>query len=84
MPNLAGRRLSPVDVIKAQLGDSSPHKRKLRSDSATRDGSDSSVPLPMQSSPVKWKSPRRCPNDSPKINSPSNVTSKNFSYSLFN
>nr|XP_027089849.1 cell division control protein 6 homolog B-like [Coffea arabica] len=76
MPNLAGRRLSPVDVIKAELGDSSPHKRKLRSDSATRDGSDSSVPSPTQSSRVKWKSPRRCPNDSPKINSPSKDNEK--------
>ncbi|KAL3518076.1 hypothetical protein ACH5RR_020665 [Cinchona calisaya] len=71
MSTIAGRRSSPVAVVKAEIGDLSPYKRKLRSDSSAEDSSDSLIPSPMQSSPVKWKSPRRCLNDSPKTNTPS-------------
>lgn len=77
MPMIAGRRSSPVAVAKSEIGYSSPpHKRKLRSDSAAKDSSESSIPSPMQSSPVNWKSPRRRLIDSPKTNTPSKVTSK--------
>lgn len=85
MPKVAGRRSSPIPVVKAEIGDSSPHKRKLRSDSAAKDASDPSIPSPVQCSSVKWKSPRRCLNDSPKTSTPSKVTSKDSSsYSCFN
>ncbi|CAI9109182.1 OLC1v1008956C1 [Oldenlandia corymbosa var. corymbosa] len=67
MPTIAaGRRSSPVAI--SEVGDTTPQKRKLRSNSAAKDGLDSSVSSsPMQTpSPLKRKSPRRCLNDSPK------------------
>ncbi|PHU16161.1 Cell division control protein 6 -like protein [Capsicum chinense] len=50
-----------------------PQKRRFRSSSTAEDSLfiSSSTPSPIKSSPCKWKSPRRCVNDSPK--SPSNA-----------
>lgn len=54
--------------------DSTPQKRKLRSNSAFKDSPDS-VLSPVGFSPMKWKSPRRRLNDSPQINTTQKVSS---------
>lgn len=76
MPTIVDRRSTRVsggskvaDPIASEI-ESTPQKRKLRSSSSstTEDSRITSdlTPSPLKSSPSKWKSPRRCVNDSPK------------------
>ncbi|KAL3367319.1 hypothetical protein AABB24_011847, partial [Solanum stoloniferum] len=76
MPTIIDRRSTRVSggskvadpiAINGEI-DSTPQKRKLRSSSTTEDSRVTSdiTPSPLKSSPSKWKSPRRCVNDSPK------------------
>ncbi|KAG5603066.1 hypothetical protein H5410_034436 [Solanum commersonii] len=76
MPTIVDRRSTRVSggskvadpiAINGEI-DSTPQKRKLRSSSTTEDSRVTSdlTPSPLKSSPSKWKSPRRCVNDSPK------------------
>ncbi|KAF5446756.1 hypothetical protein F2P56_032359 [Juglans regia] len=58
-----------MPAIARSNGDSTPQKRRLRSDAAAQDS-------PISTS-VKWKSPRRCSSTSP--NSLSNGTERDFS-----
>ncbi|KAH7836756.1 hypothetical protein Vadar_005274 [Vaccinium darrowii] len=47
-------------------GDATPRKRKMRSDSAAEDNQiTTTTPPPKPCTPTKWKSPRRCVDDSP-------------------
>ncbi|XP_059300600.1 cell division control protein 6 homolog B-like isoform X1 [Lycium ferocissimum] len=67
MPTIAAVRRSPrvsgeTTVVADQIV-SSPQKRRLRSNPTT---DDSLVTSSLTPSPCKWKSPRRCVNDSPK------------------
>lgn len=61
-------------IAEKYSSDSTPQKRKLRSNSAVKDSPDS-VLSPVSSSPMKWKSPRRRLNDSPLNNTPQKVSS---------
>ncbi|CAA2980218.1 cell division control 6 homolog B [Olea europaea subsp. europaea] len=80
MPSIAGSRSSPITDPKAETGSATPQKRCLRSDSARiRKTRIPSTPLPVQTSPLKRKSPRVCVNDSP--NSPLKVIEKSFTKS---
>ncbi|KAL2486395.1 Cell division control protein 6-like protein [Abeliophyllum distichum] len=77
MPSIAGSRSSPVAGPTSEIENTTPQKRRLRSDSARiRNTPISSTPLPVQTSPLKRKSPRRCNNDSP--NNPLKVIEKSF------
>ncbi|OIT33836.1 PREDICTED: cell division control protein 6 homolog B-like [Nicotiana attenuata] len=68
-----GSEVAGQTVIRNEIGVSTPSKRKIRSNSTSEDDVVTSTitPSPMEISPCKWKSPRRCVNDSPKI--PPNV-----------
>lgn len=78
MPTIGDRRSTRVSggskvadqiTVQGEI-DSTPRKRRLRSSSSSTAedsvGTSNLTLSPMKSSPSKWKSPRRCVNDSPK------------------
>ncbi|MFS8022351.1 putative Cell division protein Cdc6/18 [Helianthus anomalus] len=71
MPSIAAARASPMPTVNGDV--SSPHKRRLRSNSASFDDPVCNTPL-KSCSPLKSKSPRRSVDDSPSRNR-SNVES---------
>ncbi|KAL7002916.1 AAA ATPase [Sarracenia purpurea var. burkii] len=87
MPSIAGNRSSSfatcdevtdVKVVKIEKSvetrsssDATPQKRRLRSNSAAEDDLITSALFRKPHSPTKWKSPRRCINNSPS--SPANL-----------
>lgn len=90
MPTIASRRRSshvssagdksgnvPVNAEKSSP-DLTPQKRKLRSNSASKDSPDSLVLSPVDYSPAKLKSPRRRFNDSPRTDATQKENEKNF------
>ncbi|KAM0050354.1 putative Cell division protein Cdc6/18 [Helianthus debilis subsp. tardiflorus] len=67
MPSIAAARASPMPTVNGDV--SSPHKRRLRSNSASFDDPVCYTPL-KSCSPLKSKSPRRSVDDSPNRNRP--------------
>ncbi|XP_031123021.1 cell division control protein 6 homolog B [Ipomoea triloba] len=65
-PRLAGgnKAADPV-AVNVEMQVSTPQKRRFGSDSSLTNGLVSSTPLPVERSPAKLKSPRRCLIDSP-------------------
>nr|GMD28123.1 cell division control protein 6 homolog B-like [Ipomoea batatas] len=65
-PRLAGgnKAADPV-AVNVEMQVSTPQKRRFGSDSSLTNGLVSSTPLPVERSPSKLKSPRRCLIDSP-------------------
>ncbi|XP_058202630.1 cell division control protein 6 homolog B [Rhododendron vialii] len=93
MPSIAGNGSPPfaVDELKRTKavkveksgevrasGDSTPGKRRLRSNSAAAE--EDGGPIATTPSPTKWKSPRRCVNGTP--NSPANRITKEYGNKL--
>ncbi|KAJ0765305.1 putative Cell division protein Cdc6/18 [Helianthus annuus] len=74
MPSIAAARSSPMPTVNGDV--SSPHKRRLRSNSASFDDPVCNTPA-KSCSPLKSKSPRRSVNDSP------NRSRSNVSFRLF-
>ncbi|KAH7863452.1 hypothetical protein Vadar_017695 [Vaccinium darrowii] len=63
--------------MRRSIGDSTPQKRRLRSNSAAEvDGPIDTTPSPKPCSPTKWKSPRRCTSGSPS--SPANRIERGY------
>ncbi|KAJ0814527.1 putative Cell division protein Cdc6/18 [Helianthus annuus] len=65
MPSIAAARASPMPTVNGDV--SSPHKRRLRSNSASFDDPVCNTPL-KSCSPLKSKSPRRSVDDTPNRN----------------
>lgn len=61
----AGNKAADPVAVNVEMQVSTPQKRRFGSDSSLTNGLVASAPLPMERSPAKLKSPRRCLIDSP-------------------